>query len=954
MFRSNEPDAGEYKKFTDYLSDFVSGIGNFLSSRPFKGLLFGLLLATAGSASQITVINPRIRLTEGDGFNPEDANDALQQMSVRDLIANPPSPFNPSQFSIQPIGNLLDDNESDEEDVDEYGSDSEQVTDNEIDEYEDRKEKRTEKVPRSDDLYYVPNVPASCSVGSGSFADVAASPTHDTHLVVRKNGASIYVQAYNTTDLTLIGNSVSFNGLNSRVVALSNGDYAVPYWVNQDTLRIKIFWPDGTEKSDVGIPFSYDATTEYLLSIDSYANGFFVEYSGSDVSVARLGQIIENNGTVGERIFIALDTLTQADHCTGAISVTENAGNTLVVDVYDKEQTSLRCKFIRVNDAYLSQEYLVPFGANVTAVADQSVAFGNSDEFVVVAEITESGAQTRPCAVFGYSSDFFSACTFSNRTEIPGITLGPHEAKYVGRDRNGRSIFDITGRDSSANLVEVRCWYDNNTDTAQFATPRVVTNIAAGSSTVITRLGEMLRAVWDVTGQVVLRKFTCSPVQCARTPADVQPWPSIVSSSVNSPTSPTTSIPPSSPPTTPSATVTPPTSPDSGSAGSATQTPSPTTNPPSGSPTSTDVSGSDSSKNPGSPTSASNAQLSVSSDPVGRSNITNTLIAAGAAVFGTLVATGAIVGIVLRRRRGSSPDIKLGDLELIGQGGYGTVFRKVLENDMPKYGLRKGDVIAIKQLPSGTEALSQILEEFRAEAERIQSCDHTNVIKCFWYSAGPRVYMALPLYEMGSLDRVMAQRGSEICWSILFNMMAGISRGLAYLHHVHDPAIIHRDVKPGNILVGNDWTPVITDFGSGRGDVDSHTKTLTQAVGTHVYMAPEVLDGKRYSNKADVYSFGILLRFMFTREQDPFPDYDHWKLVTAITAKENPARPTIPALPTLPEGDETIVTKQVKYVKGLMPRCWAAFHRDRPAMDQVEGEFEAEIQAAQAHDVTCS
>ncbi|KAG6416530.1 hypothetical protein SASPL_123962 [Salvia splendens] len=97
-------------------------------------------------------------------------------------------------------------------------------------------------------------------------------------------------------------------------------------------------------------------------------------------------------------------------------------------------------------------------------------------------------------------------------------------------------------------------------------------------------------------------------------------------------------------------------------------------------------------------------------------------------------------------------------------------------------------------------------------------------------------------------------------WTKRFNVIQGICRGLLYLHRDSRLKIIHRDLKPSNILLDNDWNARISDFGMARifGTTRDHVSTL-RVVGTYGYMAPEyALEGK-FSEKSDVFSFGVLM-----------------------------------------------------------------------------------------------
>ena len=105
-------------------------------------------------------------------------------------------------------------------------------------------------------------------------------------------------------------------------------------------------------------------------------------------------------------------------------------------------------------------------------------------------------------------------------------------------------------------------------------------------------------------------------------------------------------------------------------------------------------------------------------------------------------------------------------------------------------------------------------------------------------------------------------------------ILIGISRGMKYLH---DRNILHRNLKPGNILLDSDFNPHITDFGLSKIVESGHPYSQSLIVGTLPYMAPELFKGNKYSQKTDVYSFGILMYEVVT-DLPPFPDLENKKI----------------------------------------------------------------------------
>jgi serine/threonine protein kinase len=135
--------------------------------------------------------------------------------------------------------------------------------------------------------------------------------------------------------------------------------------------------------------------------------------------------------------------------------------------------------------------------------------------------------------------------------------------------------------------------------------------------------------------------------------------------------------------------------------------------------------------------------------------------------------------------------------------------------------------------------------------------------------------------------------------------------------HKCNPIILHRDLKSDNLLVTGDWTIKVADFGLSR--FRSDKKTMTQ-VGTPMWMAPEVILGEKYTERADVYSFGIILWEIMTR-REPYEDKEAMQIVLEVVNKG--LRPTIPTefadCPLVP----------------LMRDCWKEEPNHRPVFSVI-------------------
>ncbi|XP_076936443.1 G-type lectin S-receptor-like serine/threonine-protein kinase At4g27290 isoform X2 [Bidens hawaiensis] len=187
----------------------------------------------------------------------------------------------------------------------------------------------------------------------------------------------------------------------------------------------------------------------------------------------------------------------------------------------------------------------------------------------------------------------------------------------------------------------------------------------------------------------------------------------------------------------------------------------------------------------------------------------------------------------------------------LGEGGFGPVYKGMLED---------GQEVAVKRLSKNS---SQGHAEFKNEVICISKLQHRNLVKilgcCIEGDEKLLIYEYMP---NKSLDSFIFDKTQSVLldWTMRFNIIKGIARGLVYMHQDSRLRIIHRDLKAGNILLDHDMNPKISDFGLARSFGGNETQANTErVVGTYGYMSPEyALDGL-FSIKSDVFSFGVLV-----------------------------------------------------------------------------------------------
>ncbi|CAI8597579.1 unnamed protein product [Vicia faba] len=245
----------------------------------------------------------------------------------------------------------------------------------------------------------------------------------------------------------------------------------------------------------------------------------------------------------------------------------------------------------------------------------------------------------------------------------------------------------------------------------------------------------------------------------------------------------------------------------------------------------------------------------------------------------------------------------LASLELIGRGGCGEVYKAELPGS-------NGKMIAIKKIIQPSKDAAELAEEdskllhkkmrqIKSEIDTVGQIRHRNLLPLLAHVSRPDChYLVYEFMKNGSLQDMLnkVERGeAELDWLTRHRIALGIAEGLEYLHTSQSPRIIHRDLKPANILLDDDMEARIADFGLAKTMPDAQTHiTASNVAGTVGYIAPEYHQIFKFSDKCDIYSFGVMLGVLVIGKlpsDDFFQNTDEMSLVKwmrNVITSENP------------------------------------------------------------------
>eukprot|EP01102_Stenamoeba_stenopodia_P018241 TRINITY_DN6667_c0_g2_i1.p1 TRINITY_DN6667_c0_g2~~TRINITY_DN6667_c0_g2_i1.p1 ORF type:complete len:585 (+),score=105.90 TRINITY_DN6667_c0_g2_i1:226-1980(+) len=263
--------------------------------------------------------------------------------------------------------------------------------------------------------------------------------------------------------------------------------------------------------------------------------------------------------------------------------------------------------------------------------------------------------------------------------------------------------------------------------------------------------------------------------------------------------------------------------------------------------------------------------------------------------------------------------------KVIGKGSYGTVYE----------GVCRGHIVAVKRLHR-QDLSEDSLRLFRQEVGIMSKLFHPNIVLYMGACSEPGNLMIVTEKMDGDLEQLLNNKNIHLSLCKRMQMAKQCALGINWLH-CSKPVFLHRDIKPSNLLVTKNFDVKISDFNLSA--VKKEDDSDRGVKGTPLYMAPEIYLGEPYTEKSDIYSFGIVLWQLFTRNTPYNNSMAHFSIDTLLDAVCDGSRPEIPA-----DCPQTL--------SNLIQDCWSEDPTSRPDFRDIIWELDSVIIESAIQEVT--
>eukprot|EP00741_Cyanophora_paradoxa_P023758 tig00021617_g22949.t1 len=261
-------------------------------------------------------------------------------------------------------------------------------------------------------------------------------------------------------------------------------------------------------------------------------------------------------------------------------------------------------------------------------------------------------------------------------------------------------------------------------------------------------------------------------------------------------------------------------------------------------------------------------------------------------------------------------EVKRTERRRFGYGSFADVFRATW----------RGHEVAVKVVRMADIESPKDITDFEREVRIMSSIRHPNVVRCYGGNVKePKLFLLMELCSRGSLKKYLDDGKFVLEPWLVARVALGVARAVAAMH-ARSPPVLHRDLKCDNVMLTEDWTPKLADFGF---TIELEGRRVFTPCGTYQHIAPEVMREEKADEKVDVYSYGLMLYELLTR-QLPYEEFGLAPAVLGARVARTGLRPTLNAE----------VCPYPQFIP-LIEQCWAESPVLRPPFSEIVPRVEA-------------